>query len=147
MLSNLESQLKELNKIELFQDVLNEIPKVRKDLGYPPLVTPVSQIVGAQAMANVSENCAYKTLSKETINLVTGHYGKLPGRINEELVELAEKEQEIISSRPADYIYDDYKDGKKILKISALRTTSRILVKMKSISYLSFSFLTALRIF
>ena len=100
MLSNLESQLKELNKIDLFQDVLNEIPKVRKDLGYPPLVTPVSQIVGAQAMANVSENCAYKTLSKETINLVTGHYGKLPGRINEELVELAEKEQEIISSRP-----------------------------------------------
>mgnify|MGYP001494112936 FL=1 len=116
MLSNLESQLKELNKIDLFQDVLNEIPKVRKDLGYPPLVTPVSQIVGAQAMANVSENCAYKTLSKETINLVTGHYGKLPGRINEELVELAEKEQEIISSRPADYIYDDYKDRKEDLK-------------------------------
>ena len=116
MLSNLESQLKELNKIELFQDVLNEIPKVRKDLGYPPLVTPVSQIVGAQAMANVSENCAYKTLSKETINLVTGHYGKLPGRINEKLVELAEKEQEVISSRPADYIYDDYKDRKEDLK-------------------------------
>ena len=116
MLSNLESQLKELNKIDLFQDVLNEIPKVRKDLGYPPLVTPVSQIVGAQAMANVSENCAYKTLSKETINLVTGHYGKLPGRINEELVELAEKEQEVISSRPADYIYDDYKDRKEDLK-------------------------------
>jgi len=116
MLSNLESQLKELNKIDLFQDVLNEIPKVRKDLGYPPLVTPVSQIVGAQAMANVSENCAYKTLSKETINLVTGHYGKLPGRINEKLVELAEKEQEVISSRPADYIYDDYIDRKEDLK-------------------------------
>ena len=116
MLSNLESQLKELNKIDLFQDVLNEIPKVRKDLGYPPLVTPVSQIVGAQAMANVSENCAYKTLSKETINLVTGHYGKLPGRINEKLVELAEKEQEVISSRPADYIYDDYEDRKEDLK-------------------------------
>ena len=116
MLSNLESQLKELNKIDLFQDVLNEIPKVRKDLGYPPLVTPVSQIVGAQAMANVSENCAYKTLSKETINLVTGHYGKLPGRINEELIELAEKEQEVISSRPADYIEDDYKDRKEDLK-------------------------------
>ncbi|MEC7465136.1 MAG: pyruvate carboxylase subunit B, partial [Pseudomonadota bacterium] len=116
MLSNLESQLKELNKIDLFQDVLNEIPKVRKDLGYPPLVTPVSQIVGAQAMANVSENCAYKTLSKETINLVTGHYGKLPGRINEELIELAQKEQEVISSRPADYIEDDYKDRKEDLK-------------------------------
>ena len=116
MLSNLESQLKELNKIDLFQDVLNEIPKVRKDLGYPPLVTPVSQIVGAQAMANVSENCSYKTLSKETINLVTGHYGKLPGRINEELIEVAEKEQEVISSRPADYIEDDYKDRKEDLK-------------------------------
>ena len=116
MLSSLESQLKELNKIDLFQDVLKEIPQVRKDLGYPPLVTPVSQIVGAQAMVNVSENCAYKTLSKETINLVTGHYGKLPGRINEELIELAEKEQEVISSRPADYIEDDYKDRKEDLK-------------------------------
>ena len=116
MLSNLESQLKELNKVNLYNDVIKEIPKVRKDLGYPPLVTPVSQIVGAQAMVNVSDSVSYKTLSKETINLVTGHYGKLPGRINDELVKLAEKEQEVISSRPADYIQDDYKDRKKDLK-------------------------------
>tara|TARA_B100000161_G_C33332295_1_gene316359 strand:- start:173 stop:631 length:459 start_codon:yes stop_codon:yes gene_type:complete len=116
MLSNLESQLKELNKIDLFDDVIKEIPKVRKDLGYPPLVTPVSQIVGAQAMANVSENCAYKTLSKETINLVTGHYGKLPGRINDDLLELAEKNQDTISVRPADLIKDDLEEIKEDLR-------------------------------
>ena len=116
MLSNLESQLKELNKIDLFDDVIKEIPKVRKDLGYPPLVTPVSQIVGAQAMANISENCAYKTLSKETINLVTGHYGKLPGRINDNLLELAEKNQDTISVRPADLIKDDLEEIKEDLR-------------------------------
>jgi len=116
MLSNLESQLKELNKIDLFEDVIKEIPKVRKDLGYPPLVTPVSQIVGAQAMMNVSEKESYKNLSKETINLATGYYGKLPGRINDELLALVEKNQESISVRPADLIKDDIEQRKEDLK-------------------------------
>ena len=116
MLSNLESQLKELNKINLFEDVIKEIPKVRKDLGFPPLVTPVSQIVGAQAMMNVSEKKPYNNLSKETINLATGHYGKLPGRINDELLELVEKNQETISVRPADLIEDDIEERKEDLK-------------------------------
>ena len=116
MLSNLESQLKELNKLNLFEDVIKEIPKVRKDLGFPPLVTPVSQIVGAQAMMNVSEKKPYNNLSKETINLATGHYGKLPGRINDELLELVEKNQETVSVRPADLIEDDIEERKEDLK-------------------------------
>ncbi len=116
MLSNLESQLKELNKIDLFEDVIKEIPKVRKDLGFPPLVTPVSQIVGAQAMMNVSEKKPYNNLSKETINLATGHYGKLPGRINDELLERVEKNQETVSVRPADLIEDDIEERKEDLK-------------------------------
>ena len=116
MLSNLESQLKELNKTDLYEDVIKEIPKVRKDLGFPPLVTPVSQIVGAQAMMNVSEKKPYNNLSKETINLATGHYGKLPGRINDELLELVEKNQETVSVRPADLIEDDIEERKEDLK-------------------------------
>ena len=116
MLSNLESQLKELNKTDLYEDVIKEIPKVRKDLGFPPLVTPVSQIIGAQAMMNVSEKKSYKNLSKETINLATGYYGKLPGRINDELLALVEKNQETISVRPADLIDDDMKERKEDLK-------------------------------
>ena len=116
MLSNLESQLKELNKTDLFEDVIKEIPKVRKDLGFPPLVTPVSQIVGAQAMMNVSEKESYKNLSKETINLASGYYGKLPGRINDELLALVEKNQESVSVRPADLIKDDLEERKEDLK-------------------------------
>ena len=116
MLSNLESQLKELNKTDLYEDVIKEIPKVRKDLGFPPLVTPVSQIIGAQAMMNVSEKKSYKNLSKETINLATGYYGKLPGRINDEFLALVEKNQETISVRPADLIEDDMKERKEDLK-------------------------------
>ena len=116
MLSNLESQLKELNKTDLYEDVIKEIPKVRKDLGFPPLVTPVSQIIGAQAMTNVSEKESYKNLSKETINLATGYYGKLPGRINDELLALVEKNQETISVRPADLIEDDMDERKEDLK-------------------------------
>ena len=116
MLSNLESQLKELNKTDLYEEVIKEIPKVRKDLGFPPLVTPVSQIIGAQAMMNVSEKESYKNLSKETINLATGYYGKLPGRINDELLALVEKNQETISVRPADLIEDDMEERKEDLK-------------------------------
>ena len=116
MLSNLESQLKELNKTDLYEDVIKEIPKVRKDLGFPPLVTPVSQIIGAQAMMNVSEKKSYKNLSKETINLATGYYGKLPGRINDELLALVEKNQETINVRPADLIEDDMEERKEDLK-------------------------------
>ena len=116
MLSNLESQLKDLNKSDLLEEVIREIPKVRKDFGFPPLVTPVSQIVGAQALMNVSENKPYETLSKETINLLTGHYGRVPGNVNKEILKKAETEQDSNSQRPADFILDDYEERKKDLK-------------------------------
>ena len=90
MLSNLESQLranKQEDKIDLVKD---EIPKVRKDFGYPPLVTPASQIVGAQALLNVMSSTRYENLSNESINLITGKYGDLPGKISPELLSKAE---------------------------------------------------------
>jgi oxaloacetate decarboxylase alpha subunit len=116
MLSNLESQLKDLNKSDLLEEVIKEIPKVREDFGFPPLVTPVSQIVGAQALMNVSENKPYETLSKETINLLTGHYGRVPGNVNKEILKKAETEQDSNSQRPGDFIHDDYEERKKDLK-------------------------------
>ena len=116
MLSNLESQLKDLNKSDLLEEVIKEIPKVREDFGFPPLVTPVSQIVGAQALMNVSENKPYETLSKETINLLTGHYGRVPGNVNKEILKKAETEQDSNSQRPGNFIHDDYEERKKDLK-------------------------------
>ena len=90
MLSNLESQLKankQEDKIDLVKD---EIPKVRKDFGYPPLVTPASQIIGAQALLNVMSSRRYENLSNESLNLILGRYGKLPGEINSDLLAQAE---------------------------------------------------------
>jgi oxaloacetate decarboxylase alpha subunit len=89
MLSNLESQLKankQEDKIDLVKD---EIPKVRKDFGYPPLVTPASQIVGAQALLNVMSSRRYENLTNESIRLILGRYGNLPGEINSELLNKA----------------------------------------------------------
>ena len=91
MLSNLESQLREMDADDKFEDVLNEIPRVRQDLGFVPLVTPSSQIVGAQALFNVLDNERYKHLNLETVNLILGKYGEVPGKINEFLTDLAEK--------------------------------------------------------
>ena len=90
MLSNLESQLKankQEDKIDLVKD---EIPKVRKDFGYPPLVTPASQIIGAQALLNVMGSRRYENLSNESLNLILGRYGKLPGEIDSALLAQAE---------------------------------------------------------
>ena len=86
MLSNLESQLKankQEDKIDLVKD---EIPKVRKDFGYPPLVTPASQIIGAQALLNVMSSRRYENLSNESLNLILGKYGQLPGNVQSELL-------------------------------------------------------------
>ena len=90
MLSNLESQLranKQEDKIDLVKD---EIPRVRKDFGYPPLVTPASQIVGAQALLNIMSSRRYENLSNESLNLILGKYGKLPGEIETDLLRRAE---------------------------------------------------------
>ena len=85
MISSLETQLKSNKQEDKIDLVKNEIPKVRKDFGYPPLVTPASQIVGAQALLNVIDGLRYKNLSNESINLIKGNYGKLPGKIKEDL--------------------------------------------------------------
>ena len=85
MISNLETQLKSNRQEDKIDQVKNEIPKVREDFGYPPLVTPASQIVGAQALLNVIGGHRYKNLSNESINLIKGNYGKLPGAIKEDL--------------------------------------------------------------
>ncbi len=104
MLSNLISQLKQANKEEKYYDVLAEIPRVRKDFGYPPLVTPTSQIVGTQAVMNVVVG-KYKTFPKESKALLKGEYGKLPGEVNEEVRALAGiKPEEVITCRPADQL-------------------------------------------
>ncbi|MCI8328990.1 MAG: pyruvate carboxylase subunit B [Oscillibacter sp.] len=104
MLSNLISQLKQANKEEKYYDVLAEIPRVRKDFGYPPLVTPTSQIVGTQAVMNVVVG-KYKTFPKESKGLLRGEYGQVPGEVNEEVRALAGiKPEDVIHCRPADLL-------------------------------------------
>ena len=104
MLSNLISQLKQAGKEEKYYDVLAEIPRVRKDFGYPPLVTPTSQIVGTQAVMNVVVG-KYKTFPKESKGLLKGEYGQLPGKVSEEVRALAGiKPEEVITCRPADQL-------------------------------------------
>ena len=90
MLSNLESQLRANRQEDKIDKVKDEIPLVRKDFGYPPLVTPASQIVGAQALLNVMSSRRYENLSNESLNLILGKYGKLPGEINSELLKKAQ---------------------------------------------------------
>lgn len=106
MLSNLESQLKEQNALGKLDAVLNEISVVQKDFGYPPLVTPTSQITGTQAVLNVLFG-RYKQLSNESKNLLAGNYGLTPAKPNEELVKRALKELNMpamVTCRPADLI-------------------------------------------
>jgi pyruvate carboxylase subunit B len=102
MLSNLISQLKEQNALDRYDDVLEEMPRVRKDMGYPPLVTPTSQIVGSQAVLNVLAGERYKMVTKESKALLRGEYGMLPGEVNEEVRKKAIGDDEIITCRPAD---------------------------------------------
>lgn len=104
MLSNLLSQLKQAGKEEQFNDVLQEVPKVRKDSGYPPLVTPTSQIVGTQAVFNVITGERYKTVTKEFKGLVRGEYGKTPVDIDSEFQKKICGTEELISCRPADLL-------------------------------------------
>ena len=101
MLSNLLSQLKQANAEDRMYDVLQEVPRVRKDFGYPPLVTPTSQIVGTQAVLNVLMG-RYKSFTKESKGLLRGEYGMLPGEVNEEIRKMAIGDAEVITCRPAD---------------------------------------------
>ncbi|MEN6471150.1 MAG: oxaloacetate decarboxylase subunit alpha [Clostridiaceae bacterium] len=103
MLSNLISQLKQANAEDKYYDVLAEIPRVREDFGFPPLVTPTSQIVGTQAVLNVL-NGRYKSFTKESKAVLKGEYGRLPGTVNEEVRKLAIGDEEVITCRPADLL-------------------------------------------
>lgn len=103
MLSNLISQLKQANAENRLDEVLAEVPRVRADFGYPPLVTPTSQIVGTQAVFNVLMG-RYKTFTKESKGLLRGEYGELPGEVNEEIRKMAIGSDEVISCRPADLL-------------------------------------------
>lgn len=103
MLSNLISQLKQANAEDKYYEVLAEVPRVRKDFGYPPLVTPTSQIVGTQAVMNVLMG-RYKMITKESKGVLKGEYGQLPGEVNEEVRKLAIGDEEVITCRPADLL-------------------------------------------
>jgi oxaloacetate decarboxylase alpha subunit len=104
MLTNMESQLKEQGALNRFDEVLEEIPRVREDLGFIPLVTPTSQIVGSQAVINVIEGERYKTITKETAGVLKGEYGATPAPVNAELRERVLKVGEPITCRPADLL-------------------------------------------
>jgi oxaloacetate decarboxylase (Na+ extruding) subunit alpha len=108
MISNMENQLKEQNALDKMDEVLEEVPRVRKDLGYPPLVTPSSQIVGSQATLNVLTGERYKIITKETRECVLGKYGKLPAEIDPELLEKVAKDQKVIDCRPADLLVPEW---------------------------------------
>ena len=114
MLSNLVSQLKEQGALDKFEEVLKEIPNVRKDLGYPPLVTPSSQIVGTQAVMNVLTEERYKIITNEVANYVKGLYGKPPAPISKELVKrVLQDGEKPITCRPADLLKPEYEKVKE----------------------------------
>lgn len=104
MLSNMISQLKQAGKEDKYYDVLAEVPKVRKDFGYPPLVTPTSQIVGTQAVMNVIAGERYKMIPKESKALLRGEYGTLPVEVNEDVRKKAIGDDKVITCRPADLL-------------------------------------------
>lgn len=109
MISNMENQLREQNALNKLNDVLLEVPKVRKDMGYPPLVTPTSQIVGSQATLNVLTGERYKIITKETRECVLGKYGKLPAPIDPGLLaKVVTETEKVIDCRPADLLAPEW---------------------------------------
>ena len=104
MISNLSNQLREQGSLDRMNEVLAEIPKVREDLGYPPLVTPTSQIVGTQAVLNVITGKRYKSITNEVKLYLQGRYGQALGEINEAVRDLAIGSEEVITCRPADLL-------------------------------------------
>ncbi|MEP3590339.1 MAG: sodium-extruding oxaloacetate decarboxylase subunit alpha [Marinobacter sp.] len=104
MMSNLANQLKEQGALDRIQDVFEEIPRVRKDLGYPPLVTPTSQIVGTQAVINVLGGKRYDTITNEVKKYLQGWYGQAPAKVDAELQRRAVGKEDLIEERPANLI-------------------------------------------
>lgn len=110
MLSNLVSQLKQANALDKLRDVLQEVPRVREDFGYPPLVTPTSQIVGTQAVLNTILGQRYKMFTKESKGLLRGEYGRLPGEVDPAIRAQAIGTEPMITGRPADSIPNEMED-------------------------------------
>ncbi|MFP6637252.1 MAG: sodium-extruding oxaloacetate decarboxylase subunit alpha [Nitrospinaceae bacterium] len=108
MISNMENQLREQNSLDKLDEVLKEVPRVRKDMGYPPLVTPTSQIVGSQATLNVLTGERYKIITKETRQCLLGNYGKLPAPIDPELLAKVSEDGKVTSCRPADLLEPEW---------------------------------------
>lgn len=108
MISNLANQLKERDALDRIGEVYKEIPEVRKDLGYPPLVTPTSQIVGTQAVLNVLTGKRYETITNEVKRYLQGGYGKAPAAVNSELQNRAIGKEDVIDCRPADLLKPEF---------------------------------------
>jgi oxaloacetate decarboxylase alpha subunit len=108
MISNMENQLREQNALDKLDEVLKEVPRVRKDMGYPPLVTPTSQIVGSQATLNILTGERYKVITKETRQCLLGNYGKLPAPIDEELMSKVSADGKVTDCRPADLLEPEW---------------------------------------
>lgn len=115
MLSNLVAQLTAQNKLDKLDEVLLETPKVREDLGYPPLVTPMSQMVGVQATANVLAGERYKNISKEVKSYIKGEYGQAPGKVSEELQKLVLGDEKPFTGRFADTLAPGMEEAKAYL--------------------------------
>ncbi|MEG2258889.1 MAG: oxaloacetate decarboxylase subunit alpha, partial [Oscillospiraceae bacterium] len=113
MLSNMIKQLHDAGKDDKFEEVLKEIPRVREDAGYPPLVTPTSQIVGTQAVFNVVMGERYKMVTKEFKGLMHGDYGKTPAPVNAKLQKEILGDEKPITCRPADLIEPELEKLKK----------------------------------
>ncbi|BFU95883.1 MAG: 2-oxoglutarate carboxylase large subunit [Nitrospira sp.] len=119
MLSNLAAQLSEQNALDRMKEVLDEVPRVRKDMGYPPLVTPTSQIVGTQATLNVLTGERYKVITNETKNYFLGLYGRAPGQVAHDVMARAIGDEEPIKTRPADRLEPEMEATRKDLPASA----------------------------
>ncbi len=121
MISNLANQLKEQNALDRMSAVLEEIPRVRKDLGYPPLVTPTSQIVGTQAVLNVLTDKPYQTITNEVKLYLQGRYGRAPAAVNPTLQQQAIGKEELVECRPADLLKPELE--RLVNEIGALATS------------------------
>lgn len=113
MLSNMLGQLKQAGQEDKYYEVLAEVPRVRKDFGYPPLVTPTSQIVGTQAVMNIIGGERYKMVPKESKGLLRGEYGKLPGKVNEDVRKKCIGDDKVITCRPADLLEPELEKYRK----------------------------------
>ena len=139
-LSNLMSQLKAQGAMDKYDEVLNEVPRVRKEMGYPPLVTPLSQMVGTQAVMNVMTGERYKMVPKEIKDYLHGLYGKSPAPVDEDIRKKIIGDDEVITYRPADKIepqFEMYKEKYKDLCKSDEDVLTCALFEQKAVKFLT----------